>query len=154
MMTEDYCAILDPALLIGWSAARVWPSTDTPPANMHLHDLWNMKEIQYIKPSKNTSLSANLQPKGHVQLKVLNYDKTTKNGVRGKTKKFEARHPWEEIEIWEGSNMNFKTKTRSRRGVSDSDPARTGQALWCVLSPSIHLQSMCSHVQRDINSVH
>lgn len=136
-MTEDCCAILDPALLTGWSAAkRSEPSTDTPlparrsppPSNMHLSFLiyGTMKVIQYIKPSEThcfmqiTTKKGVWRGGGDVQLQVLNLFETTKKGCGGrKTRKknnIEARHPWKRIQLdTAGIKWGFTTKKKQNK---------------------------------------
>lgn len=52
MMTGDCCATAGPALLIGWSGARLWPPT----VRLQICTYTNEeKEIQYIKTQRNAA---------------------------------------------------------------------------------------------------
>lgn len=52
MMTEDCCAILDSALLTGWSAAKGLDTTAVIPIQIRIYTVYGtMKKIQYVKPS-------------------------------------------------------------------------------------------------------
>lgn len=137
MMTEDCCAILDPALLTGWSAAkRSEPSTDTPlparrfppPSNMHLSFLiyGTMKVIQYIKPSETHCFMQITTKKGVWRGgggRTITGPKSIRNNQKRvwgkedeKKNNIEARHPWKRIQLdTAGIKWGFTTKKKQNK---------------------------------------
>lgn len=137
MMTEDCCAILDPALLTGWSAAkRSEPSTDTPlPARRSpppieyaskLSDLWNNESDTVHKTQRNTLLYANYNKKRGVEgggERTITGPKSIRNNQKRvwgkedeKKNNIEARHPWKRIQLdTAGIKWGFTTKKKQNK---------------------------------------
>lgn len=153
MMTEDCCAILDPALLTGWSADRVWPIA-APPSNMHLHHLWNNERDTVHKTQQNTLLSANLQPKrGQIQLQVLNLWETTKKGCGGGGDRIRGEAPLKRKSWYGREQLQLKNKNKGP-GNEWVTATQLGQDKHCVCYLSLYACRLCAPMCRDRNSAH
>lgn len=180
MMTEDCCAIFffrpcSPDWLI--SGKRVWPidchpRPPFPPFEKCIYTIYGtMKRDTVHKTQHNTLLSANLQPEGHEQLQILNLQESTKKKKKWGEGGWERRqeknkiktplrrnHDTTGIKTIPGLQLKRNNNNRKKNGPGDEWVTATqlGQDEHCgaVLPQSIRLQSMCSNVQRDINSVH
>ena len=158
-MTESCCAIIDPALLTGWSAARVCPIdwlTDwlTRPHPSPLPFQYastrsmNNEKIQYIKPSNTRYFLQIYNQKGPrtVDRSTIYKETTRLNRTRPLWRGKTEHEMWGTLEktSWYGRMCQTlpdwsclktdETNIESEgRRVRDSDPARTGRAL-CAIS--------------------